>query len=332
VVSLLDATIFGAPFQIDGRAVRVSCRVGVARFPADGEDGGTLLHKAEAALRHAKSIGERYLHYRLEMRSEISERLMLEHRLREAIDHQQFELHYQPQVNIASGRIESVEALLRWNAPGEGLVPPARFLPTLEASGLIVPVGEWVVRRAEQDLRRWQQLGLGPVRIAVNVSAMQIRRRRFIDCLLGSAAVSAGDAPGYGIDMEITESALLQDPEGAGRLLRELRAAGVRVALDDFGTGYSSLGLLTQLPVDVLKIDRGFVRGLPGDSASMALTQTIIRLAAAFGLCTVAEGVETSAQLEALRELGCDMSQGFFHHPPAPVTTIEGLLTAASRA
>ena len=323
---LLDKTVFAQAFRIEGRNVRVSCHSGLARYPIDGEDGNTLVQKAEAALKHAKETGEPSLPYKLDMRRAMSERLLLEHKLREAIDGQQFELVYQPQVNIESGRIESLEALLRWNDPEHGLVMPARFLPVLESSGLIIPVGQWVVNRTLKDCKRWRRLGLRPVRAAVNVSAVQFRGRAFIDFMLNLAKDWPRDLHGFGIDLEITETALLQDIDGATRQLRELREAGIRIALDDFGTGYSSLGLLSKLPVDLLKIDRSFISGLPGDHTSMTLTRTIIGLASAFGLLTVAEGVETSEQFELLRKLNCDQSQGHFHCPPLRAQEIDKIL------
>jgi diguanylate cyclase (GGDEF)-like protein len=326
IASLLNKTVFAQSFLIEGQSVRASCHSGVAHFRIDGVDAGTLVQKAEAALKHAKETGEQYLHYRLDMRSEIAERLALEHKLRDAIDEQQFELYYQPQINIANGNIESLEALLRWNDPEQGLVLPGRFLPVLEASGMIIPVGKWVVQRVMQDCDRWRSLGLRPVRVAVNVSAVQLRGRAFIDFLLELVKDWPRDPHGFGIDLEITETALLQDIDGAGRQLRELRAAGIRIALDDFGTGYSSLGLLSKLPVDLLKIDRSFVKDLPGDHTCMTLTRTIIGLASAFGLLTVAEGVETVEQFELLRMLKCDQSQGYFHCPPVPVQEIDRLL------
>ncbi len=326
IASLLDQTVFGQSFLIEGHSVRVSCRSGVAHFRIDGDEGSTLVQKAEAALKRAKEIGEPYLHYKLEMRSEIAERLTLEHKLREAIDEQQFELYYQPQINIVSGQIESIEALLRWNDPEQGLVVPGRFLPVLESSGMIIPVGKWVVQRVMKDCARWRSLGLRPVRVAVNVSAVQLRGRAFVDFMLDLVNDWPRDPHGFGIDLEITETALLQDIDGVGRQLRELRAAGFRIALDDFGTGYSSLGLLSKLPVDLLKIDRSFVKDLPADHTSMTLTRTIIGLASAFGLLTVAEGVETAEQFKLLRLLNCDQSQGYYHCPPVPVQEIDRLL------
>jgi diguanylate cyclase (GGDEF)-like protein len=324
VTTLLENTVFREPFHIEGRVLRTSFRSGIARSPADGRDGNTLAQRAEAALKRAKEAGEQYLHYQIEMHSDIAERLALEHRLRAALDERQFVLHYQPQVSLVTGLIEGVEALLRWQDPERGLVFPGQFLPVLESSGMIVAVGEWVLRQAAEDCLRWRGMGLGPLRIAVNVSAQQIRRRTFVEQVL-AAARPCLDAK-CGIDLEITETGLLHDVEGASRKLRELRTAGLRVALDDFGTGYSSLGLLSKLPVDLVKIDRSFITGLPEDKASVTLVSSVIGLASAFGLRVVAEGVETEGQLRILREMGCDQSQGYLHSRPVGAEQVEKVL------
>ena len=326
VTTLLENTVFHDVFNIEGRAIRTSFKSGLAHYPFDGEDASTLTQRAEAALKQAKESGEQYLHYQIQMHSDIAERLALEHKLRIALDEKQFLLHYQPQINIATGRIESVEALLRWHDPGEGLMHPALFLPVLETSGMIVPVGEWALHEAVKDCRRWQSLGLGPVRVAVNVSVQQVRRRTFVDHVL--AATANCEADGFGVDLEITETGLLHDMEGASRKLRELRLAGMRIAIDDFGTGYSSLGLLSKLPVDILKIDRSFISGLPTDRASVTLVSSIIGLASAFNLAVVAEGVETLGQLELLRRLRCDYSQGYLHSRPVPAAELERMLAS----
>ena len=330
VTTLLESTVFGNAFHIEGRAIRASFKTGLARFPVDGEDGNTLLQRAEAALKQAKESGEQYLHYQIQMHSDIAERLSLEHKLRIALDEQQFVLHYQPQVHIASGRIESVEALLRWDDPQYGLMLPGRFLEVLEASGMIVAVGDWVLQKAVEDCVRWRALGLEPVRIAVNVSAQQIRRRTFVEHFLAAAARCAAD--GFGLDLEITETGLLHDVDGASRKLRELRTAGMRIAIDDFGTGYSSLGLLSKLPVDLLKIDRSFISGLPDDRASVTLVSSIVGLASAFNLTAVAEGVESQEQFELLRRLGCSHSQGYLHSLPVAAREIEQILSARPRS
>jgi diguanylate cyclase (GGDEF)-like protein/PAS domain S-box-containing protein len=326
ISTMLATAVFGRPFEIEGHAIRVSCPVGIARYPNDGESAGTLVHKAEAALKRAKDSGEQFLTYKMQMHGEIAGRMQLEHKLRTALDEKQFVLHYQPQLDIATGRIQSLEALIRWNDPESGLVMPGQFLPMLESSGLIIPVGSWVLARAAQDCRRWRALGLGPVRVAVNVAALQIRQRAFVDEVL-SAVDGLNDA-GYGMDIEITESSLLQDIDTTSRKLQVLRESGIRVALDDFGTGYSFLGLLSRLPLDMLKIDRSFISGLPLDLASVALTTSIIGLAAAFGLVTVAEGVETTEQLDKLRELNCAQLQGYLYSRPIATEQIELLLAA----
>jgi len=324
VTTLLENTVFREPFNIEGRVLRTSFRSGIARSPADGKDGNTLAQRAEAALKQAKEAGEQYLHYQIDMHSDIAERLALEHRLRVALDERQLVLYYQPQVSLATGRIEAVEALLRWQDPQQGLVYPGQFLPVLESSGMIVAVGEWVLRQAAEDCLRWRRAGLAPLRVAVNVSAQQIRRRTFVSQVLEAAQACL--RAGCGIDLEITETGLLHDVERASRKLRELRAAGLRIALDDFGTGYSSLGLLSKLPVDLVKIDRSFITGLPDDSASVTLVSSVIGLASAFGLKVVAEGVETEGQLAMLRKLGCNQSQGYLHSRPVPVEQFEKLL------
>jgi diguanylate cyclase (GGDEF)-like protein/PAS domain S-box-containing protein len=330
VVAAVDNVVFEEPFSIEGRSFRVSCHSGTARYPVDATDAATLVERAEAALRHAKESGEQSVHFRLQMHDDVAQRLQLENRLREALDAQQFVLHYQPQVNLVTGRIESVEALLRWQEPEEDLAAPNRFLPVLESSGLIVPVGLWALKQAAEDCARWRLHHLGPLRVGVNVSSLQIRRRKFVEDVLH--AIEGLDAEGYGVDIEITETVLLQDLDDARRKLHRLREAGVRIAIDDFGTGYSSLGLLPSLPVDILKIDRVFIKGLPEDAACAALTSSIIRIASALGLATVAEGVETPAQLQLLRSFLCTQSQGYLHARPMPAEGLERLLAREQTA
>ncbi len=320
--SVLDANLFAEAFEIEGQSLHLTCSYGVAHFPRDATEAGALVQQAEAAVKQAKELGEKYLHYQLDMRSRMAERLALEHELSAAVAANQFELYYQPQLNLKSGRVEAVEALLRWNHPEHGVLLPARFLAVLESTGLILSVGDWVLRRAVEDCERWYRMGLPPMRVAVNVSAVQVRQRGFVANVLHHFQRLRA-WKGFGLDLEITESMLLQDLEGTGRKLRELQAAGVRIALDDFGTGYSSLGLLPRLPVDVLKIDRSFVGGLPDDAASVALVETVLRLASAFKLITVVEGIESQPQLQAVHAMRCDMWQGYLHSKPMPASALE---------
>jgi diguanylate cyclase (GGDEF)-like protein len=327
----LDAAVFDKPFDLEERQIRLGVSYGAARHPQDGATGALLVQHAEAALKRAKESGEHCLHFQPQMSRETTARVALEGKLRTAIAEQQFVLHYQPQINLSTGEIEAVEALLRWRDGGEQPVLPGRFLPLLEATGMIVPVGSWTLLKALEDLEGWFRAGYRPMRVAVNVSAVQLRQREFVHGLLVLAERLAPLA-GFGLDIEITETTLLQDLEGTSRKLRELRQAGIRIALDDFGTGYSSLALLSKLPVDVLKIDRSFVAGLPDDQASVTLVASIVELASAFDLITVAEGVETAEQLAALRALRCRQSQGFFHSVPVPASELEQMLTRRSGA
>jgi diguanylate cyclase (GGDEF)-like protein/PAS domain S-box-containing protein len=316
--------LFERPFRIEGQDLPVTIKSGLACGGREGGDAEAQLQNAEAALNQAKAAGEQYQHHQLEQRSKLAARLALEHRLRGALDNQQYRLYYQPKIDIATGRLEGVEALLRWSDPARGLVSPAEFLPILESTGMIVAVGEWVLRQAASDGQRWQAAGLHPVHIAVNCSPLQLRRRGFTEHVL--EALEGWGQDGWGIDLEITESLLIDPGSAEVHKLRALRDAGVRIAIDDFGTGYSSLSRLSDLPVDTLKIDRSFIMGLPESRAAARLVPTIISLARAFDLITVAEGVETREQLEFLARAGCDQSQGYLHARPMPAVDLEALL------
>ena len=316
--------LFERPFRIEGHDLPVTIKSGLVCAGRESRDAEALLQNAEAALRQAKAAGEQYQHHQLDLSSKLAARLALEHRLRGALDNQQYTLYYQPKIDIATGRLEGVEALLRWNDPERGLVSPAEFLPILESTGMIVTVGEWALRQAATDCRRWQGAGLHPVHIAVNCSPLQLRRRGFVEQVLHTLEGWGQD--GWGIDLEITESLLIDPGSSEVHRLWALRDAGVRIAIDDFGTGYSSLSRLSDLPVDTLKIDRSFIMGLPDSRAAARLVPTIIALARAFDLITVAEGVETRGQLEFLTRAGCDQSQGYLHARPMPAVDLEGLL------
>jgi EAL domain-containing protein (putative c-di-GMP-specific phosphodiesterase class I) len=250
--------------------------------------------------------------------------MTMEHRLRGAVERQEFELHYQPKIDVKTGQIRGLEALVRWRDPEAGLVMPGAFLSLMESNGLIVPLGDWILRQAAADLRRWQGAGFSPGRVAVNISPVQLRRRAFADHLLD--LVGEWRNENLGVDIEITEGVLIDDVSSAVSQLRLLRRSGIRVAIDDFGTGYSSLSRLAELPVDMLKIDRSFVNGLTSSGTGRTVAQTIIALGKAFDMETVAEGVETPEQFDILAHLGCDQSQGYLHSRPLSVADIEPLM------
>jgi diguanylate cyclase (GGDEF)-like protein len=313
---------FSRVLNVDDHEILVEVRSGVACYPQDGAEASLLVQNAEAALKAAKTTGQRHLQHQLKANAERVRRLGMERRLRSALEENQFELYYQPKVSLADGGIQGVEALLRWRDPEDGVRAPGEFLPLLESSGLMPGIGRWALRQAVADCRRWRRAGLPPVRIAVNISPAELRRRSIAREILAVLGDLAGESA-WGIDIEITEGALAGSSSSCVHALRLLRASGMHVAIDDFGTGFSSLGRLSELPIDTLKIDRSFTSRLPGDRNSCTLVATIISLAHAFGMSTVAEGVETQAQLEHLRLAGCDVSQGYFHSPPLPAARFE---------
>jgi diguanylate cyclase (GGDEF)-like protein/PAS domain S-box-containing protein len=321
------AKFFAAPFHVDGHEVRLAGKAGIAVFPDDGADADALFRNAEASLKRAKETGERYLFYAPHINARVSEQVELENRLRKAVEKGELFLHYQPKVDMATRAIVGVEALLRWQS-GEsgGLVSPARFVPVLEQTGLIFEAGRQAVAAASATYRRWQAAGLAAPRIAVNVSALQLRRKSFVEDITGALRDMGAD--GGGIDLEITESLLMTDVDESIRKLRALRERSMHIALDDFGTGYSSLAYLSKLPVDTLKIDRGFVRGMTEKSEDTSIISIIISLAQALRLKTVAEGVESEQQAQLLRLLRCDQAQGYLFSPPVAAERIEALLKA----
>jgi diguanylate cyclase (GGDEF)-like protein len=320
------ARIFDRPFSVDGRDIMVKVKSGLAGYPEDGNEAHELVQNAEAALKEAKSSGVPHLHHRIEMNSELARRVAMENRLRAALDAEQFVLYYQPKLTLRTGKIASAEALLRWQDPEQGLVAPGIFLPLLESAGLMDAVGAWVLRQAVADCRRWRGLGLSPVRVAVNISPPELRRRNIAREILDDIGDLLGD-PHWGIDVEVTEGALAGDSSACIDSLALLRAAGVRIAIDDFGTGFSSLGRLSELPIDTLKIDRAFTARVTDDRKGRTLVSTIIGLARAFDMTTVAEGVETQDQLDYLIQEGCDESQGYLHSRPVPRDEFERLLS-----
>ncbi len=323
--------LFAQPFSVDGREIAAEVKCGVACYPDDAQEPNALVHNAEAALKEAKTSGEKYLHHRIEMNSELARRVGMEQRLRTALDNGQFLLHYQPKISLRTGGIASVEALLRWHDPKHGLTSPAIFLPLLESAGLMAATGAWVVRQAATDCRDWRRKGLPPVRVAVNISPPELRRRNIARDILDAVGDLAGVSD-WGVDVEITEGALSGDSSSCVHALRLLRAAGLGIAIDDFGTGFSSLGRLSELPIDTLKIDRMFISPLPSDRKSCTLVSTIIDLAHAFDMTTVAEGVENKSQLDYLVHAGCDESQGYLHSRPLSRVEFERWLIRSRNA
>ncbi len=318
--------IFDRSFEVDGHEILATIKSGHACYPQDGKEPHELVQNAEAALKEAKTSGEQYLHHRIEMNSELARRVGMEHRLRAALDEEQFVLYYQPKVTLRTGKVSGVEALLRWKDPENGLTAPGVFLPLLESAGLMPAIGTWALRQAASDSRRWRDMRLPPIRVAVNISPPELRRRNAAREILECLGDLVGSAD-WCIDVEITEGALVGDSSACVHALRLLRAAGVRIAIDDFGTGFSSLGRLSELPIDTLKIDRSFTSRLPADRRGCTLVSTIIDLAHAFEMTTVAEGVETRAQLDYLVREGCDQSQGYLHCRPMPKAELERFLS-----
>ncbi len=311
------------PFVVEGTELRISAKAGIALFPADGANADSLLRNAAAALEKAKLSGDKYLFYTPEINARVAENLSLENKLRQAVEKEQFVLHYQPKVELEKRAIVGVEALIRWQSPELGLVPPLRFIPLLEETGMILEVGAWALRRAVLDHRHWMEMGLAAPRIAVNVSTIQLRQREFIDVL---RAAIGEDGRASGIDLEITESLIMDNVQDNITKLQAVRDMGIGIAIDDFGTGYSSLAYLAKLPVQTLKIDRAFIITMLKDPNAMLLVQTMISLAHSLGLKVVAEGVDEEEQAKMLRLLKCDEMQGYLFSPAVPAEQIERFL------
>lgn len=321
---------FREPYELNGRELRIAAKAGIAVFPADGGDADTLFKNAEVALRNAHHSGERYLFYAAEMNARAAQLLSLETRLRKAVDAQEFVLHYQPKIELASGALCGLEALIRWQAPGGGLVAPGAFIPMLEETGLILEVGRWALAQALAQYREWTARGCGVPRIAVNVSAIQLQQRDFTDMVI-EVVQQQSDHPDA-LELEITESLLMKDMQASIRKLSILRGLGIHIAMDDFGTGHSSLSYLARLPINCLKIDRSFVNGMMAGPQEMAIITTIIALAHSLKLKVVAEGVETEAQAQTLASLNCDEAQGYLYSKPLPPADTASLLLAQGKS
>jgi EAL domain-containing protein (putative c-di-GMP-specific phosphodiesterase class I) len=313
------------PIRIEDKQIAVTCSIGVASFPSDGSTAEELLANADRAMYRAKQLGRNTLQHHLGARdAEIKLPVSEQEELRQAIVNDQLVLHYQPQVDVMTGEVTGVEALVRWNHPARGMVPPAEFIPMAEENGLIVPLGLWVLGEACRQARKWQDMGLAPLRMAVNVSAKQFTDPDFARHV--AEAIERFDLAPRWLELELTESVLMQDANRALAMMNALRPLGIRFSIDDFGTGYSSLASLKTFPFDRLKMDRSLIEALPGDKTAVAIGLAVISLAQTLGLAVVAEGVETGAQLDFLRSAKCDEAQGYRFSKPVPADLIPGLL------
>jgi diguanylate cyclase (GGDEF)-like protein/PAS domain S-box-containing protein len=323
-------TAIAEPVELAGQRYKVTCSMGLARYPADGEDADTLLMNADAAMYRAKELGRNnYQCYTAEMNEKVHERLRRREQLRVALDHGDFRLVYQPQVDARTGAIFGVEALLRWDHPAEGTISPAEFIPIAEETGLIVEIGDWVLETACEQNRRWQDEGLAPITVSVNVSAHQFLQKGWVDTV---AAVLARTklAPQY-LELELTESLIMRDLDASIETMQRLQAMGVRLSIDDFGTGYSSLSALKHFPVGRLKIDKSFVRELPHGEDDKAIAIAVISLGQRLNLNVIAEGVETQEQVDFLSDNHCYEVQGYHFSKPVPPQRIETMLREAVR-
>lgn len=327
MLSRLEAirAAIGAPLVLAGRSLQVSCSMGVVCYPDHGQSATELLANADSAMYRAKEVGRNNLQvFNAEMASKAHEKLLRHEELRDAVTRGEFVLHYQPQMNMKTGRIFAAESLLRWQHPERGLVSPGEFIPLAEETGLIVPIGDWVLNEACRQNRAWQDAGLPPIVVSVNVSARQFKERNWVS-RVAEALEESGLAARY-LELELTESLIMQDVGTAIATMHELEALGVHLAIDDFGTGYSSLSALKSFPVRRLKIDRSFVQDIPGDEDDKAITGAIISLAQKLQMQVIAEGVETQEQVDFLAASGCDDIQGYFISRPVGPAAFVALL------
>jgi PAS domain S-box-containing protein/diguanylate cyclase (GGDEF)-like protein len=326
LIATISRACFAEPYTVEGTELKVGAKAGLAMFPNDGPDAETLLLNAEAALRRAKLTGERHYFYTPDLGERSGTFLPLESQLAGALARNEFVLYYQPKVDSLTRRIVGLEALIRWQSRELGLVSPAKFIPLMEETGMILEVGAWVMQRAALDHRRWVEQGFGPLRVAVNVSAIQLRQRDFMQAV--EQAIRGGVTPA-GIDLEITETLVMDDVQSNINKLNAIRALGVQIAIDDFGTGYSSLGYLAKLPIQALKIDQSFIIAMVKDPVSMTLVETIISLAHTLGLKVIAEGVEEEQHAKCLGLMGCDHMQGYLISKPLPFDEMTAFLAAS---
>lgn len=314
------------PWKANDLDFQITCSIGLTLCPDDGRDAETLLKNADSAMYKAKELGRNnFQYFSAEMNTSVTDRLELLNRLRQAITNEDFVLHYQPKVSLASHRIVGAEALVRWNSAHSGMVSPASFIPLAEETGLIIPLGIWVLRTACRQNRAWQDAGYPPIPISVNLSPRQLARGDIVE-VVKRILDETGLQAQY-LELEITESVMTTDVEKSFALLTQLRALGVKISLDDFGTGYSSLSYLKRFPVDTLKIDQSFVRDIATDQDSGAIVKAIISLGRNLNLTVLAEGIETQDQFRFLLANGCDEGQGYLMSKPIPNKNFVDLLT-----
>jgi diguanylate cyclase (GGDEF)-like protein/PAS domain S-box-containing protein len=315
-----------SPYEVAGRTLHSSVSIGIAIYPGGGSDASSLMQNADTAMYKAKSAGKNnFRFYDNSMHLDVIRHMELEANMREALLGNQFELYYQPKIDIKSNKVVGVEALIRWQRPGHGMVAPDAFLPLAEESRLIFGIGDWVLHDVCRQAAAWMAEGLGELKVAFNISARQFEDAGLVDRV--AAALAAAGIPGSCLEIELTETAAMKDPQRAITVLEGLRVLGVGVAIDDFGTGYSSLSYLKNLPISTLKIDLSFVRGLPEDSGDVEIIDSILALGRTFRVAVVAEGVETEAQLDCLKRMGCPVVQGYLYARPMPAATLRSWLT-----
>lgn len=314
------------PFSLLGQEVFITTSIGIALYPDDSTDIPTLLRQADAALEAAKQQKSNYCQFfRPDMAVVSTDQIVLETWLRYALERQEFEVYFQPQMSLIDHRILGAEALIRWSHPEHGPISPAQFIPLAEETGLIVPIGEWVLQQTCHQLQIWQQQGLPPIQVSVNLSSVQFNQPQ-LGQTIASALRQAHLDPAC-LEIEITETALMQDASTAIAILSDLKAQGFKIAIDDFGTGYSSLSYLKRLPIDTLKIDTCFVQGVTADSKNQAILTAVIQMAHDLGLTVIAEGVETAGELELLESYRCDIGQGYYIGRPMATAAFEAFLT-----
>ena len=313
------------PVEIEGRSFQVTCSMGVAVYPDHGRNATELLARADLAMYRAKEVGRDGMQiFTAELANRAHEKLERQEELRRALAQSELFLQYQPQMDLATGRIFAVEALIRWRHPERGLVSPAAFIPLAEETGLILPIGDWTLRTACRQNKAWQLSGLPPIVVSVNVSARQFQEKDWVERV--AAALEESGLEARYLELELTESLIMQDVQQAVETMHRLEKLGVHLAIDDFGTGYSSLSALKRFPVGRLKIDQSFVQDLPGDTDDAAIAQAIISLAHSLQLRVIAEGVETRDQLDFLHEAGCNEIQGYYLSRPIDALALQGLL------